>query len=452
VSPSSPASRERGLGLRPPGEAPRREVRTPLASSPHRFARRARRLRRGWQGLAVFALYLAVSCLYWTLPILGSFTTRYAGQGRSDAMLYRWSLAWTPWALSHGLDPMATTKVFAPAGAMLAWTTFTPALGVLLWPLTAWFGTLVAYNVALTLAPALAAWSAYLVCRRVTGRFWPSLVGGAVFGSSAFMVGQMHGHLNLVMVFPVPLGVYLVARLLEGSVSPRAFVAWLAADLVLLFGISTELFATATFFGAVALALALVLVPAGRPSLRDASVRIACAYGIAVAVVFVPYLLPALLHQPARPLRRDTPSIDLLSLVVPRTSFLLGGSWFSTLTARFPTSPTEDAGYLGLPLLVALVWTARTDRRPPVRATLAFVAVVFVLALGSRLHVGAPARCRCPPGSSWPRCHCSRMRRRNASPSTRRSRSGSSWQRGSPARPGPARGRAGRSRSPASRC
>jgi hypothetical protein len=392
--------REQGLVLRPPraaGEPPHADV-APAIPASRRLAGRTRGLRPAWQGLVAFALYLAVSLLYWSLPVLGAFTTRYAGQGRSDAMLYRWSLAWTPWALSHGLDPLFTTKVFAPVGATLAWTTFTPALGVLLWPLTATFGTLVAYNVALTLAPALAAWSAYLVCRRVAGRFWPAFVGGAVFGSSAFMVGQMHGHLNLVMVFPVPLGVYLVARLVDGSVAPRAFVAWLAADLVLLFSISTELFTTATFFAAVALGIALVLVPEWRPALRPASARIASAYGVAIAVVFVPYLLPALLHLPTRPLRRDTPSIDLLSLVVPRTSFLLGGSWFSGFTRGFPTSPTEDAGYLGLPLLVALVWIARADHRPAVRAALAFVAAVFVLALGARLHVGGVGTVPLPTG------------------------------------------------------
>ena len=47
----------------------------------------------------------------------------------------------------------------------------------------------------------------------------------------------MVDHLNLVMVFPVPLAVYLAIRRTEGSLSPIAFVGLLTADLLFLFGV-----------------------------------------------------------------------------------------------------------------------------------------------------------------------------------------------------------------------
>ena len=51
-------------------------------------------------------------------------------------------------------------------------------------------GPIVAYNLAAVLMPALAAWTAYLLCRHVSGALWPSVVGGYVFGFSGYMLGQ----------------------------------------------------------------------------------------------------------------------------------------------------------------------------------------------------------------------------------------------------------------------
>src|SRR5207342_3291432 len=120
------------------------------------------------------------------------------------------------------------------------------------WPFTALLGPLGSLNVVLAAAPALAAWGAYLVCNRLTHRFWPSVAGGFLFGFSAYIAGNMVGFVNLVVIFPIPLLVYLVIRRVEGSLGPMAFVAGFAATLVGLFSVSTELFATTTFFGGIA--------------------------------------------------------------------------------------------------------------------------------------------------------------------------------------------------------
>src|SRR4029077_8904297 len=130
-----------------------------------------------------------------------------------------------------------------------------------LWPVTRAFGSLVSYNVLMLLAPALAAWAAYLVCPRLTHAFWPSLLGGYLFGFSTYMVGQMDSHVNLVLIFPVPLVLYLVIRRLEGPIGIVAFLAWSFVTLLGLFSISTELFATTALFGAIAFVLALAVGP-----------------------------------------------------------------------------------------------------------------------------------------------------------------------------------------------
>ena len=75
------------------------------------------------------------------------------------------------------MNPLHTRYVFAPPGIDLAWQTFVPGPALATWPITAVFGSLVSLNVLDALAPALAAWAAYLVCHRLTHRFWASMIG-----------------------------------------------------------------------------------------------------------------------------------------------------------------------------------------------------------------------------------------------------------------------------------
>src|SRR5438132_1425304 len=78
-------------------------------------------------------------------------------------------------------------------------------------PITVLAGPVVAYNLAALAAPALAGWGAFLLCRQVTRSFWPSVAGGYLFAFSSYEIGQMGaGHLNLTLVFALPLAAYLV--------------------------------------------------------------------------------------------------------------------------------------------------------------------------------------------------------------------------------------------------
>ena len=200
--------------------------------------------------------------------MIGHLNSVYVSGG-GDADFFRWALGWVPWAIEHGRNPMFTDRVFAPAGVSLTWTAVIPGPALVMWPITKVFGSLVSYNLLMLLAPALAAWAAYLVCNRLTHAFWPSVVGGYLFGFSTYMIGQMASHVNLVLMFPVPLAVYLVIRRLEGSLGLVAFCGWLFLTLLALFSISTELFATTALFGGVAFLLAMAFEPsAGRSSAR----------------------------------------------------------------------------------------------------------------------------------------------------------------------------------------
>jgi hypothetical protein len=335
-----------------------------------------------------FLLYLFASVAIWGRDVVAHLGSRYVSIGHvGDPDYFRWALAWTPWAIAHGRSPLTSDLVFAPQGVDLQWTTIVPGPAIVAWPVTKLFGTLVSYNVLMLLGPALAGWGAFLVCRRVTHQMWPSFAGGAVFGLSSYMAGQMQSHLNLVLVFPVALVAYLVIRRIEGSIGWLPFLVWTSVSMLGLFSISTELFATTLLFGTIAFVILLIAASEDRERVARAGGLTVAAVAIVGALVFVPYLLPALRNPPTG-LVRPRASADLFGFVVPRNQTLVGGSWFASVSDRFSAPVGEDGSYLSIAGAILLVGFGVTERRR--RGTwplLAFVGAVLVLSLGAKVRV-----------------------------------------------------------------
>jgi hypothetical protein len=346
-------------------------------------------LRPAVQALGVLLLFLVASLILWGRPIGFELASRHLGMGGNDTRLYMWAFEWTPHAIANGLDPFRTDLVYAPGGADLRWVTTMPGPALVLWPITRLFGPLASVNLALLLGPALAGWAGYLVCRRVTGSFLPAVAGGYLAGFSPYMVGQMSGHVNLVLIFPVYLGVYLALRRVEGSIGTIRYVGFLALCVIGLFSISTELVATASLFGAVALLGAWAFGGDSRGRLLRAGLESLGAYVVA-AVVLVPILVPALSEAPDEPVRvAAKASVDLLSFVVPRRTMLLGGDRFLPTTNGFTTIASEDGAYLGIVVLGILAAFAISRwRHRQTWLLLGFMAVVGLLSLGPVLHIG----------------------------------------------------------------
>ena len=220
-------------------------------------------LRRTPAWLVALGAYLLVSFFYLAIPVISHPGRDVIGYGR-DPELFVWMLAWWPHALLHGTNPFVTHAVWWPQGANLAWTTSIPGLALLAAPVTLLGGPVLAYNMLAVLLPALAAWTAYLLCRHVTHAFWPSLAGGFLFGFSAYVFGQTEGHPHMTAVFLVPLIALVLVRYVEGSLTGTRFVVALAVLLAFQISFSTELAFTLTLALAVALVLAALLVPASR--------------------------------------------------------------------------------------------------------------------------------------------------------------------------------------------
>ena len=279
---------------------------------------------------------------------------RYVGKG-SDPGHFIFFLAWWAHAITHHLNPFFTRVVWAPSGFNLAWTTFVPLAGVLAIPFTMHFGPVATYNVAMLLCPALAAWSAFLLCRYISSALWPSVIGGYVFGFSPYMLGHLVGLLHVLLVFTIPLVVYVILARLDDELSIGQFVALLSALIVVEFLCATELVATSVLFGVIALVIAWLTGNKDfRQRLRALELPILGAFAIS-AVVLSPYLyyffMPGRPHYPTGFERTYT---DPFTLLIPSPLNVLGSLGIAERWCKGP-GISEVGSYFGLPGLIILL-------------------------------------------------------------------------------------------------
>jgi hypothetical protein len=348
-------------------------------------------------GLVALLLYAAV----W-LATIGKHTLHDLGaahldQYSMDPNFYTWSLSWWLYAIGHGLNPFFSHFIWAPGGHSLAWVTAIPPIALLAAPLTLAAGPIVAFNLLTAFALPLSGWAAFVLCRRLTGKFWPALAGGAVFGFSAYEINHVSaGQLNLTYSLLLPLLAYQVVLWHQKAISTRVFVMIAGITMAVQFYLFLETFADLTAVLAVAVVVGILV--AGRAH-RAELLRLAKCLASAYAVAFLlalPYLAYALATKTPQ-LQADT-DLDLLSLVVPRPEATC--SWRAALSVSQCDSSTSFlhhlalgpiqtsyAGYVGIPLLVVAVLLAVTGwSRPIVRFLACMLAFVFVASLGPVLY------------------------------------------------------------------
>jgi hypothetical protein len=345
-------------------------------------------------GLGAFGIYLGLSMLFFGRGLVGHFTTRHVGKAVGDPALIAWFLQWISHVLVHGMNPFYTHLLWAPATFNLAWTTWMPLIGVLLAPVTRTLGPVASLNAVFLLALPLSSWSAFVLYRHVTGSWWASLVGGYLFGFSGYMLYRLwEGDPQLLLVFPVVLSLWLILRALNRETSVRGFIGALTAMLAVEFLISLEIFATATMFGGIAFALALMLCENETcRRLRTLIIPIVISYAIALVLV-APYLYFFFSKAaPRAPMWQPFLfSADLFFFVLP--------SWASELArlgvvARVFEGMPATVTYVGfcylgpvLPAVIAIfVW--RHWREPRIRWLLWMMLIAAVLSCGPWLTVG----------------------------------------------------------------
>jgi len=338
-------------------------------------------------GLVAIASYLVLAFLYLGAPIAAHPEQRLVGQ-RIDVQIFVWSIAWWPHAILHGENPFITHAIWAPNGVNLTWTTSIPGLALLAAPITVIAGPFLAYNVLAIAMPALAAWTAFLLCRRLTRSFWPSLAGGYLFGFSPFLLGQSEGHMHETSVFLIPLVALVVVRYLDDDLSRRRAGVYLGVLIALQLWFSTEVAFTLTVALAVALAVGFVVARSRRRRIVQLLPAVVGAYALAAVLTapLIVYLLLGYQHTPiASP--RAHPA-DLLNLVIPTHLTWLSWGWTDHISSSFWGSDTEQDAYLGLPTIAVVLWYVWAKRRTErARFLAAMLLIGLVAELGLHLNV-----------------------------------------------------------------
>lgn len=354
-----------------------RRLSSPEFAEPKRIRQVTSRLPFVWVALLIYALLaVGVFSSAWVDPA-GS----WIGSPK-DPKLFIWYLAWIPHELAQGHNPLFTDYLSYPHGVNLMWNTSMIFPAVVLWPVTALFGPVVAYNVLLTAGIALSAWLGFLGARRfIENRLW-CFVAGLIYGFSPALTGQSTGHPHVVVSLFPPIALILGHEILvRRRMHPAAAgaLAGLAAALQLLTG--EELLAVTLLIAALGVGL-LALMHCGEVRARLPDTAKAAGAALLVFAIIAVYPLGFQFFGPQRVFgnvqRTDVYVSDLLAFVVP-SRFI-----------HFTGNAAENDAYIGLPLLVlfvaGLVVVCRW-RRPAIRWTGLMTLVVAVLSLGPHLHI-----------------------------------------------------------------
>lgn len=368
----------------PVTEAPPPKVPVTAAMGPPRLPR----WYRDYHGAVAAAIYLTVILAYEHYPLahMGSVCECQ----NSDPTQWMWTWKWFTYALSHGHNPLLTNLIWAGAGRSfdLGAVTLAPLTAVPGIPLDALFGPVAAYNVLAFAAPVIDGWAAYRLCRYLSGARWASILAGYIYGFSAFELGHLIGHLNLIYTFVAPMLILVTLRHANGEISRRRALLLTTVLLIMQFGLSTEMLFDIGCLVAVLVVVSLIVLPRHRREILEALVIMTIA--AAVTGVICSYYIYQQLRGPAETAGRASGyPADLLSAMFPTPTFRIGGTRFSSLASTFVTGDIyERNNYLGLPLIGILLAFAFSGWR--LRATRVIVVgtlAAFILALGVTLTI-----------------------------------------------------------------
>jgi hypothetical protein len=338
--------------------------------------------------IAVWALafYLILSLTFFGRWI--NWSSFYFGY-TTDSLLFVWFLHWWPFAITHGLNPFICRYVWFPAGYNVTWATSVPVLAILMWPVTALGGPVLSYNILAVTAPALAAWTAFLLIRDITRDWAASLLCGFLFGFCTPELLQL-GQLNLSSVLLIPLILLLCLRRLQDRVKRKTFIILLSTSLALQLGISTEVLASLCLMGGLTWAVFAVF---GSASERWSLFRLAidiilCAPLTAcITAPFLYYLVIGLADVPQiHPVWMQL--MEALYLFVPVVPVHSGSAVLVSVSKQLRGFAPDYFTYVSAPVLAILsIHFCRHMGKPNIRALLILIVATALLSLGPELFV-----------------------------------------------------------------
>jgi hypothetical protein len=358
-------------------------------------------------------LYLLLTLLL-TWPLAQHWTDHVVGRD-VDEGIFLWNLWWVRFSLlDRHQSPFFTDFIFFPVGVSLVYYTLTLVNGLLALPWQPILGLIGTANLLFVLNVAGNGFAAFLLCRSlleaagVPRPSWAAFLGGAAFAFAASRwVYASFGSANLITLWPLPLLLLALVRLLNGRLSSAAGhgapsvgdakrTAWGQAALVVLWfalAFYTEL--TLAAF-ALFLALPFVVVRLGsafrqrQPLLLLPLLGPLAAVGSGCLAVAAPllFLMWQEDHREGSYLvdrwgYADGFSADLLSFFLPTRLHPLFGELAAPWTSQFTDVPIVYLGYGVLLFTFLGRW-----RFPHPTRIWGWLALAFaVLCLGPVLHI-----------------------------------------------------------------
>lgn len=339
-------------------------------------------------GFVVFALAAAFALFHdtWASP-----ATRLIGVSE-DPIQNVWLLGLTQHALAHGSVPWTTTLIDAPSGVNLMWSPLMPLASLLLWPVTATAGPVVAYNVLATLTPVLSAVAAYIALRYFVRDRLASWIGALLYGFSPYAIAQLLGHPHAALgITPPLLLVVLNEILIRRHGSARRNGLLLAALVVVQFFLSVEVLVSELVMTVMGLAILAARSPHRVGELLPPLARVV-AWAAPPVLVLCAWPLAVQVLGPGHVSGHIWPpsefSADALNLVVPTALLQFAPASLQQIPFQIDTTSQVWSSYIGVPLLAVVVVAMVRLRLFEVVLFSALFAVAALLSLGPSLLVG----------------------------------------------------------------
>lgn len=334
----------------------------------------------------VVGTYLVLAVLAnWDAWTMGA--TR-ALQDSQDPKLDAWTLAWTPFALGHGVDPLFSHWVNVPYGANYAANVAIPFLALLASPITAVWGPVAATNFVISFSFFASAVAGYCFVRHWTEWRPAAFFGGLLFGFSPYVVAEGIAHVHTMFVALVPfIFIVLDEILVRQRHSPRVLGVVLGLLVIAQYFVSTEVLATTAVLALLALVLVMLFnTDRVRDHVLPALRGLGIALGLAAVVLAYPiwYSIRGPEHY-TLVIPFGQYQADLLGAFIPTSNQLISPTSATAISDHFAGNLSENAAYVGIPLLLVLIGCAVVCRRSKV------VVIGFLLAVGAYvLSLGSP--------------------------------------------------------------
>ena len=350
-----------------------------------------------WSLVGCVAIYVLLGSLAnlhaW---IDGPSHTIQISQSFGDVTQSIWSLGYVPHALVHGQGVLATNWLNFPVGYNLMANTSVIFPALLLSPITALFGPVTTYNLAVVLGFAGSATGAMLLLRRYVDWLPAAFIGGLLYGFSPALTAQGAVHLHLIWCAIPPLMMLVLDSLLvRDRRSPWVLGVALGVLAFLELMTSAETLVVTAVVAGMGL---VVLVLLNLHHVRDRLTRAVQGLGLGLLtfVVLGAYPLVVFVHGPAHvrgvvqsPIYANYLAVDLVGIVAPTSNQLLAPGSITHVTNSFMIGNLPENGpYLGILLVIALLAiTVVWWRAAIVRFSAIMLALTGLLTLGSHLQV-----------------------------------------------------------------